>query len=357
LLVQVHAVGLNPVDAKGVIGDKLGHECWTTVRKWAHNSLVKNTRVGFDFAGVVVAQAHPHTNNIDDYPVGTRVFGTMPPLQGSCGEYIQVPLDQVARVPSHLSMEEAAALSLVGLTAWQSLSPCIVRDESNVLILGGSGGTGHVSIQVAKALGAKEITTVCSTRNMDFCKECGATTVIDYTSSSGSGGDDNILHELQPYGPFDVILDCVTSADPSDAQHDYPSKIRSTTAGIVASQHLYLRLGATLSSDWMRAGLARKNNFCSYFLPHDSSWLWKDPRERLFWIRFPQSSHELEELVKLTPEVKPRIQRVYPELTAATVQQAFDDILSRRVQGKVVVRVVPTTEEEQAKRREQQEVE
>ena len=151
-------------------------------------------------------------------------------------------------------MEEAAALPLVGMTAWQSLSPCIVRDESSVLILGGLGGTGHDAIQVAKALGAKEITTVCSTRNMDFCKECGATTVIDYTSSE-SGGD-HILHELQPYGPFDVILDFVTSADPSDAQHDYPSNIRNTTAGIVSSQHLDLRLGAELSSDWMRAGLA-----------------------------------------------------------------------------------------------------
>jgi NADPH:quinone reductase-like Zn-dependent oxidoreductase len=354
LLVQVHAVGLNPVDAKGVIGDKLGHNERKTLRKWAHNSLVKNTRVGFDFAGVVVA-AHPH--NIDDYDpammiqVGTRVFGTMPPLQGSCGTYIQVPLHQVARVPSHLSMEEAAALPLVGLTAWQSLSPYIERNESNVLILGGSGGTGHVAIQVAKALGAKEITTLCSTRNMDFCKECGATTVIDYTTiTSGSSGSDDtsILHELLlPYGPFDVILDCVTSADPSDAQHDYPSKIRNTT--VVSSQHLYQRLGARLSSDWIRAGLARKN----YCFPH--SWLWKDPRERLFWIRFPHSSHELEELVKLTPAVKPRIQRVYPELTVATVQQAFDDILSRRVKGKVVVRVVPATEEEQAKR--EQEVE
>jgi NADPH:quinone reductase-like Zn-dependent oxidoreductase len=50
----------------------------------------------------------------------------------------------------------------------------------NVLILGGSGGTGHVAIQMAKALDAKSVTTICSTRNIDFIKKCGATYVIDY---------------------------------------------------------------------------------------------------------------------------------------------------------------------------------
>jgi NADPH:quinone reductase-like Zn-dependent oxidoreductase len=52
VLVQVHAVGLNPVDAKQVIGDKL-HYDWTRLRRWTHNWMVQDTRVGFDFAGVV----------------------------------------------------------------------------------------------------------------------------------------------------------------------------------------------------------------------------------------------------------------------------------------------------------------
>jgi NADPH:quinone reductase-like Zn-dependent oxidoreductase len=321
VLVQVHAVGLNPVDAKQVIGDKL-HYDWTRLRRWTHNWMVQDTRVGFDFAGVVLQNNHPQ------YPRGTRVFGTMPPLKGSCADYLEVPVHQLAKAPGSLTLEEAAALPLVGLTAWQALSPCIVRDISNVLIIGGSGGTGHVALQVAKALGAREVVTICSTRNIEFVKECGATQVVDYSSNSST------MDDLQQYAPFDVILDCVTSADPEDARHDYPTKIR-TTPGLVAPQHLYQRLGGAWG-DWIRAGLARHKIF-----PH--SWLWKDPRERLFWIRFPHSSQELHELARIANagQLKPRIQTIYPELKAATVQQAFDDILGRRVQGKVVVKIVP----------------
>ncbi len=319
VLVKVHSIGLNPVDAKQVIGDKLKYS-WTSVRRWSHEYIVKDTRVGFDFSGIVAQDDHPM------FPKGTRVFGAMPPLQGSCADYICAPHDQIAKAPDTLSLEECAALPLVGLTAWQALSPYIVRDQSNVLIIGGSGGTGHVALQVAKALGAKDVVTICSTSNIEFVKDCGATHVVDYKQS------ENIVEDLRLYGPFHVILDCVTSADPEDARFDYPRLLR-TSPGLTSTNHIYQRLGGQ-SSDWIRAGLARPNK-----LPH--SWLWKDPRERLFWIRFPASSHELEELASLADsgQLRPRIQDLKFGLTTETIQQAFDQILSRRMQGKLVVKV------------------
>jgi NADPH:quinone reductase-like Zn-dependent oxidoreductase len=321
VLVKVHAVGLNPVDAKHVIGDKLPYH-WTTLRRNSHNLLVKDTRVGFDFSGTVLQE------NLPKFPKGTRVFGTMPPFGGSCADYICAPIHQIAKASDCLSFEECAALPLVGLTAWQALSPHIALDQSNVLIIGGSGGTGHVALQVAKALGAKELVTVCSKRNIDFVKECGATHAIDYHESN------DIIRSMQQYAPFNVILDCVTSADPEDARHNYPQLLR-TTPGLVSSDHIYQRLGGQ-SSDWIRAGLARPKIF-----PH--CWLWKDSRERLFWIRFPHSSHELEELTRMADsgQLRPKIQKTYIGLSADTVQQAFEDIRSRRVQGKVVVNVCP----------------
>lgn len=320
VLVKVHAVGLNPVDAKQVIGDKLPYN-WTNLRRWAHNTMVMNTMVGFDFSGIVVQEDHPK------FPKGTRVFGTMPPLKGSCAEYLCAPANQIARASDKLSLEECAALPLVGLTAWQVLSQQIVRDESNVLVIGGSGGTGHIALQVAKALGACQIVTICSTNNIEFVKRCGATQVVDYRRSA------DVVEDLKAYGPYDTIVDCVTSADPEDARHGYPSNIRNTP-GLVTSNHLYQRLGGECP-DWIRAALARPKIF-----PH--SWLWKDPRERLFWIRFPHSAHELDELTRMADlgQLRPAIQKTYSGLTADSVQQAFDDILSRRVQGKVVVRVV-----------------
>ena len=327
VLVKVHAVGLNPVDAKHVIGDKLPHN-WTTIRQWTHNLLVKDTRVGFDFAGTVVQDNQATTGSNILLKKGTRVFGTMPPLQGSCADYICAPMDQIAIASDQLSWEECAALPLVGLTAWQALSPHIVRDQSKVLIIGGSGGTGHVALQVAKALGAKVLVTVCSTRNVDFVKECGATHVIDYHNSN------DFVEDMRQYSPFDVILDCVTSADPDDARYSYPQRVRNNTnRGVVSSDHLYQRLGGQCS-DWIRAGLARSKIF-------PQSWLWTDPRERLFWIRFPQSSHELDELTRLADsgQLRPKIQTTYTGLTAETVQQALTDILTRRIQGRVVVKV------------------
>jgi NADPH:quinone reductase-like Zn-dependent oxidoreductase len=267
-------------------------------------------------------------------------------MQGSFSEYIKVPIHQIAKAPSstttNVSMEEIATLPLVGLTAWQSLSPYVIPYQSNVLILGGSGGTGHVAIQIAaKALHAKSVTTVCSTRNIEFVKECGATHVVDYSKVN------DVIEALQRLVDdkcccFDVILDCVTSGDPRDAQYQYPTRIRNANnPSIVTQNHLYQRLGGQWT-DWIRAGLARWD-----ILPH--SWLWNDPRERLFWIQFPHSSNALDEITKFVEEgkLKPHLQKIYPNLTADTVNQAFNDLLSRRVQGKIAITVTRDNEEEE----------
>ncbi|KAL3926405.1 MAG: hypothetical protein SGARI_005621 [Bacillariaceae sp.] len=196
-------------------------------------------------------------------------------------------------------MQEAACIPLVGLTGWQALSP----HELGIVV----------------------------TRNVEFVKKCGATNVIDYTKS------ENVISALQEQvaEPFDVILDCVTSGDPADASYNYPERIKNAAEpSIVTSNYLYQRLGGRWS-DWIRAGLARPGIF-----PH--SLLWKDARERLFWIRFPKSAPALDELTSLVEGglLKIHVQKSYPEMTVDTVQQAMDDLLSRRVQGKIAIRVI-----------------
>jgi NADPH:quinone reductase-like Zn-dependent oxidoreductase len=109
LLVQVKAVGLNPVDAKDVFGDKLPHS-WSTghaVIRW----YIKDKIPGFDFAGVVVASSS--SGATDEYQPGDKVYGTMPPFTGSLAEYVDAPLDQVCHMPENFSFEEAAATPLV----------------------------------------------------------------------------------------------------------------------------------------------------------------------------------------------------------------------------------------------------
>jgi NADPH:quinone reductase-like Zn-dependent oxidoreductase len=120
VLVRVEAVGLNPVDAKDVIGDKLPHT-WTYTRSWLRSYIISKNIPGFDFAGTCVDDFQ-HVGDSKPFSFGDKVFGTMPPLQGTLAEYISVPIDQISSMPKNLKFEEAAALPLVGYVPFTSVS-------------------------------------------------------------------------------------------------------------------------------------------------------------------------------------------------------------------------------------------
>ena len=198
VLCRVACAGINPVDAKGLVGDKLPPWLGGLGR-----AAVEGAGVGFDFSGIVVRA--PAASTLRE---GDAVFGTAPPMTGSFAEEIIVPLDQVAPKPRSLSFAEAAALPLVGLTALQSL----VHDNGlcqgqHLLVIGASGGVGHVACQLAKAVGAA-VTAVCSARNHDRVRAWGADHVVDY-----SQGDAATLQGLRAaaaaHGAFDLCLDTV----------------------------------------------------------------------------------------------------------------------------------------------------
>lgn len=310
---------------KDVMGDKLPHD-W----QWAQGQLRNHIRgniVGFDFAGVV-----QETTADQRFQTGDKVFGNMPPMEGTLAEYISVPLDQICHAPANLSLKHVAAFPLVGLTAVQSLSPC-VREGKSVLVVGASGGAGHVGLQAARNLGASHVTAVCSSRNENFVKKFGATHFVDYTLNDSD--PDTLYDNLKnaPGNPYHVVLDCVTSEDPRDRVIDYPDLIRrggkAKKSPLVTEDHTYLRLGGP-SPDWVRAALEKAG------LP----W-WPDKHEKLFWIRFPKSSGELKQLQEWAQDGKLDVQvsRTVP-FTAEDVKGAFDQILERRVQGKMVVEVM-----------------
>jgi NADPH:quinone reductase-like Zn-dependent oxidoreductase len=325
VLVKVHCAGLNPVDAKDVMGDKLPHS-WTRARGLVQ-SYIANKIPGFDFSGTVVDTSSEQSEHQSSFQPGDKVFGCMPPLQGSLAEYICVPTDQICYMPRNYTFAQAAALPLVGLTALQALTGH-VDQNSSVLIIGASGGTGHVALQVAaQCLGAAHVTAVCSARNAAFCRALGATHVVDYARGA-------VASDLKaaPGCPYTVVLDCVTSADPVDSAMQYPAMIQDPANGLVlqADDFVYRRLGGA-SSDWIRAGLERT---CGLNC-------WKNKHEKLFWIRFPKSSHELRQLQEWAESGKltPTVSNVY-DFSVSGVRAAFDEILSRRAVGKVVVRVL-----------------
>ena len=216
-------------------------------------------------------------------------------------------------------------ISYPRLTALQSLSSHVSTNTS-ILVIGGSGGTGHVALQIARCLGAINITTICSPKNNDFCLSCGATEVIDYTK----GTEDIVTSLMQsPFKPFNVVMDCVSSAEPRNMAMNYPSLIQhhSSSHEFLSENYVYRRLGGP-STDWIRAGLERATGF---------QW-WPNRHEKLFWIRLPGSSGELRRIKEWVDEgkLRPHIAATY-EFSAEGVKKAFDDLLSRRVTGKCVV--------------------
>jgi NADPH2:quinone reductase len=190
--IQLYYTSVNPVDWKireGMLQNLLPHEF----------PLIP----GWDAAGVVTALG----SRVKKFKVGDKVFAycRKPTVQwGTYAEYICFEADHVAKIPNNINFAQAAAIPLVGLTAWQALFDFAKLNKGeSILINAGAGGVGSFAIQLAKNIGARIVTTA-SPQNHDYVKELGANFVIDYHQS-------NYAHEIKNLIPegIDVILDCV----------------------------------------------------------------------------------------------------------------------------------------------------
>lgn len=175
VLVKVHAASANPADWHLLRGEPF-------LARFANGLLKpKNTRLGADVAGQVEAVG----SNVTQLQVGDLVFGELPlNALGSFAEYVTAPEALLALKPDQLTCAQAAAAPLAAFTALQGLrDKGQLRPGKTVLINGASGGVGTFAVQIAKALGAAEVTGVCSTRNVELVRSIGADHVIDYTQT------------------------------------------------------------------------------------------------------------------------------------------------------------------------------
>ena len=182
VLVQIHAAGVNLLDAKIRDGE------FKRFLPYRFPLILGN-----EVAGVVVRVG----SRVQRFKPGDEVYARPDDDRiGAFAECIAIQEDAVAKKPKNLTMEEAASIPLVGLTAWQVLvERANLKPGQKVLIHAGSGGVGTVAIQLAKHLGAIVATTT-STANLEWVKRLGADMVIDYRKDDF----EQILHD------YDVVL-------------------------------------------------------------------------------------------------------------------------------------------------------
>jgi NADPH:quinone reductase-like Zn-dependent oxidoreductase len=185
ILVQVHAVGLNPIDnmiAKGTFKPILKFQLPATM--------------GSDLAGVVVEVG----SQVTRFKPGDAVFANIFDLGiGSLTEFAVVPENAAAIKPANLDFVQAASIPMVGLTSWQALKERAgLKPGQKVFIPAGSGGIGTFAIQFAKYLGAK-VGTTTSTSNVGLVRRLGADEIVDYKKQEF----ENVLQG------YDVVLGTV----------------------------------------------------------------------------------------------------------------------------------------------------
>ncbi len=159
-----------------------------------------------DVAGVVSAVGP----GVRSFVLGDEVYacaGGFVGTPGALAEYIAVDENLVALKPKSLSFAEAAALPLVVLTAWESLiDSAKIQPGEHVLVHGGTGGVGHIAVQLAKAKGARVATTVSSDSKAEIARRLGADEVINYREESV----DAYVQHLTGGRGFDAVYDTVS---------------------------------------------------------------------------------------------------------------------------------------------------
>lgn len=243
-------------------------------------------------------------SSVTDLAPGDEVYGV-----GLCvlAQYARAPRAKLARKPGVLSFEEAAAVPISGLTAFQAVhTHGRVGAGQRVLVTGASGGVGSFAVQVAAALGG-EVTGVASGAKLDMVRALGASDAVDYTS-------DDLDTQLVTRGLYDVIVDIAGHWDVSRLR-----RLLTRTGRLVI-------VGSENSGRWV-GGIDRQLR---------ASLLSPFVRQRLGSFVASEKGADLEQMRELleSGRVRAAVDQVYPLYDAV---EAMSDLAAGRVRGKAVI--------------------
>lgn len=303
VLVQVHAAGVNLLDAKIRNGE------FKLILPYRLPLLL-----GHDVAGTVVKVGA----RVRLFKPGDEVYARPDDFRiGSFAQFIAIREESLAIKPKTLSMEEAASIPLVGLTAWQALiETAKLQKGQKVFIQAGSGGVGTFAIQLAKHVGATVATTT-SSANIDLVKRLGADIVIDYKKDDFEKvlqNYDVVLHSqdaaaleksLRVLKPGGTLISISGPPDPAFA------------TGIAAPW--FVKLVVRLLSSGVRKRASRRGLSYSF----------------LFMRASGQQLREITALMDAAA-IRPVVDRVFP---FESTNEALAYVETGRAKGKVVVKV------------------
>ena len=197
VLVRIAASSVNTVD--------------TMIRSMGQEQLPLSPDLpavlGMDFAGTVEAVG----KDVTGFKIGDEVYGCaggVIGMQGTLTELINADARLIAHKPKSISMREAAAIPLVGITAYEGLTRAGVTTGQKVLVHGGAGGVGHIGAQLAKHFGADVYSTGTGQNQMDIIDGFGATP-IDFKTEAVA----DYVEKYTGGAGFDVVFDTVGGAN------------------------------------------------------------------------------------------------------------------------------------------------
>lgn len=303
VLVKVHAAGVNLLDSKIKSGE------FKLILPYRLPIIL-----GHDVAGVVV-RIGPR---VRQFKPGDEVYSRPDDFRiGAFAEFIAIKEASLAIKPKALTMEEAASIPLVGLTAWQALiEKANLKKGQKVFIQAGSGGVGTFAIQLAKHVGAFVATTT-STANVDWVKDLGADLVIDYKKDDF----ENILRG------YDVVL----NSQDSETLTKSLSVLKPGGKLISISGPPDPAFGEEIGSPWFVKSIMR---LLSFGIRRKA----KRSNVSFSFLFMKANGNQLREISALIDSgaIHPVIDRVFPFESS---REALDYVETGRAKGKVVVKM------------------
>ncbi len=303
VLVRVHAAGVNPLDSKIRTGE------FKLILPYRLPLILGNEVAG------VVTRVGPRVRR---FKPGDEVYARPGKDRiGTFAEFIAMNEDDVAIKPKTLTMEEAASIPLVGLTAWQALiERAHLKKGQKVLIQAGSGGVGTFAIQLAKHVGATVATTT-STANVDLVRRLGADVIVDYKK-------DDFEKVLRDY---DVVLNSL-------GKETLEKSLRVLKSGgklISISGPPDPAFATDIGSGWI---LRQLMGVLSYRIRRQA----RRHRVDYSFLFMKASGDQLREITSLIEAgtVRPVVDRTFPFESAG---EALAYVETGRAKGKVVVKV------------------